>query len=130
MQSRPVRSAAARCFRALSFLFPLIFAAALPAATLVKNGQPTAVLALSEAPNDPEKLAAKELVAHVEKMSGAKLEITTVNAADVGDFLAKSKAAGRVPIFLGRNVRERLRSNCRRMRSAARSRSRSRRTRC
>ena len=80
----------------------------LHAATLVKNGQPTAVLALPEQPDDAEKLAAKELAEHLEKMSGAKLETATVGAAEVDAFLKQSKAAGKVPVFLGRNVRERV----------------------
>ena len=80
----------------------------LHAATLVKNGQPAAVLALPAPPDDAEKLAAKELAEHVEKMSGAKLETATVGATEVDAFLKQRKAAGQVPIFLGRNVRERV----------------------
>lgn len=93
---------------ALSLLANWLSVAVLPAATLVKSGQPAAVLAVPAQPDDAEKLAAKELADHLEKMSGAKLETATVDAKEVGDFLAKCKAAGRVPIFLGRNVRERL----------------------
>ena len=80
----------------------------LHAATLVKNGQPAAVLALPAPPDDAEKLAAQELAEHVEKMSGAKLETATVGATEVDAFLKQRKAAGQVPIFLGRNVRERV----------------------
>lgn len=93
---------------ALLLLVALLSALPLSAATLVKNGQPTAVLALPAQPDDAEKLAAKELAEHIEKMSGSKLETATVNAAEVGDFIKQSKAARRVPVFLGRNVRERV----------------------
>jgi len=80
----------------------------LPAATLVKNGRPAAVLALPADADAAEKLAAKELTDHIEMMSGAKLESASVDAAGVNDFLKQSKAAGRVPVFLGRNVRDRV----------------------
>ena len=92
----------------LTLLTLLLSPAPLPAAVLVNNHQPAAILALPADPNDSEKLAARELTDHLEKISGAKLESTTVNAPDVPAFLAQSKAAGRIPIFLGRNVRDRL----------------------
>ncbi len=93
---------------AMAMLLAWLATVSLPAATLVKNGQPAAVLALPAEPDAYEKLAAKELTEHLEKMSGAKLETATVDAKEVADFLTKSKAAGRVPIFIGRNVRDRL----------------------
>lgn len=88
----------------LATLLPL----PLSGATLVNSGQPAAVLALPADPDVHEKLAAKELTEHLEKMSGAKLETATVSAAEVGEFIKQSKAAGRIPVFLGRNVRERV----------------------
>ncbi len=60
-----------------------------PAATLVRDGQATAVIALPLEPDASEALAAKVLIEHVEKISGAKLEIATVNAPNVDAFLAK-----------------------------------------
>ena len=54
------------------------FAAPAAAADLVRDGKSVAVVALPPAPTDTEKLAARELVEHVEKMSGAKLETATV----------------------------------------------------
>ena len=78
------------------------------AATLIKDGQPIAVVALPAEPDEHETLALEDLTEHIRKMSGAELETATVDAKDVGAFLAKSKAAGRVPIFIGRNVFERL----------------------
>lgn len=98
----------ARLLLVLSLLVSWISAAALSAATLVKDSQPAAVLALPPQPDEAETLAAKDLAEHLEKMSGAKLETATVDAREVGDFITKCKAVGRVPVFLGRNVRERL----------------------
>lgn len=80
----------------------------LPAATLVKDGKPMAVVALPTDPDEHEQLALEDLIEHIQKMSGAELDRATVDAEDVDAFLARTKAAGHVPILLGRNVYERL----------------------
>lgn len=82
--------------------------ASLLAATLVKDGKPMAVAALPTDPDEHEQLALDDLIEHIQKMSGAELDAATVDAKDVNAFLARTKAAGQVPILLGRNVFERL----------------------
>src|SRR5205823_6133235 len=49
-----------------------------------------------------------ELIEYIGKISGATLEIATVNAPLVDGFLAKAHAAKRTPIFIGRNVNDLL----------------------
>jgi hypothetical protein len=53
-----------------------------PVATLVENGKPAAVLMLPASPHADEELAAQELRDHIDKMSGAKLEIRTQDVPD------------------------------------------------
>jgi hypothetical protein len=79
-----------------------------PAATLVLDGKPVAVVVLPADANDTEKLAARELVAHVEQMSGAKLDTATVAPKDVDAFVAKARADGKVPVLIGRTAWPRL----------------------
>ena len=93
---------------AMSSVILLVLAGSLPAATLVKDGQPMAVVALPAEPDEHETLALQDLTDHIRKMSGAELETATVDTKDVAAFLKQTKAAGRVPILLGRNVFERL----------------------
>ena len=57
------------------------------AATLVEDGKPVGVVALPPSPDDAETLAAKELIDHVEKMSGAKLPTVTVDPAGLDAFI-------------------------------------------
>jgi len=92
----------------MSSVILLVLAGSLPAATLVKDGQPMAVVALPAEPDEHETLALQDLTDHIRKMSGAELETATVDTKDVAAFLKQTKAAGRVPILLGRNVFERL----------------------
>src|SRR5947208_1906516 len=79
-----------------------------PAATLVRDGKPLAVVALPPSPDDAEKLAARELIDHVEKMSGARLEIVTVDGKDLESYLEQARRDGKVPIFLGRSALPKL----------------------
>lgn len=88
-----------------------IFVAAvseLQAATLVRDGKPAAVIALPPEPTEFETLAAKELTTHVEKMSGAKLETATVDAAGAEAFAAKARGDKKAVIFIGRNIEPKL----------------------
>jgi hypothetical protein len=87
-----------------ALLLGLTLAATLPAATLVRDGRATAVVALPPQPDEFESLAAGELIEHVAKMSGAKLETATVDAAGVDEFLARAKKDGRAVVFIGRSV--------------------------
>jgi hypothetical protein len=93
---------------AILFTLLLMLPGLLPAATLVKDGKPMAVVALPAEPDEHEQLALGDLIEHIRKMSGAELDTATVDAKDVNAFLARAKAAGHVPILLGRNVFERL----------------------
>lgn len=80
-----------------------LFAAGSPAADLVRDGKPVAVLAIAPQPDEAESLAVRELTGHVEKISGAKLPpAVTVAAADLQPFLDQARKEGKVPVVLGR----------------------------
>ncbi|HEX8914177.1 MAG TPA: DUF4838 domain-containing protein [Humisphaera sp.] len=72
------------------------------AAALVQDGKAVAVVALPPSPDEAEALAAKELIDHVEKMSGVTLPTVTVDPAAVDAFLEKSRKEGQAPVVLGR----------------------------
>ena len=57
---------------------------------LVEEGKPVAALVVSDEPDGDELLAAQELQEHVERMSGARLEI-----------VGMEKAAGRLEVRIG-----------------------------
>lgn len=69
------------------FLLSIVFSInwALPAAAedalLVKGGKPASVIVLPEEPHELEKLAAEELVSHIQLISGAELTITSTTDA-------------------------------------------------
>jgi len=96
--------------RPKTFLHCAIFSAAVfsftsaDAATLVRDGKPSAVIALPPEPTEFETLAARELTTHIEKMSGARLETATVEAAGADAFAAKVRGEKKAVIFIGRNV--------------------------
>lgn len=71
-------------------------------ATLVRQGQAAAVIALPADANANEKLAAKELIENIEKISGAKLESQGIAAGAVDAFVTKAKADHKAAILLGR----------------------------
>lgn len=83
----------------------LILGSCLPgtasAATLVQDGKARAVILLPSDADDVEKLAAKELVEHIEKMSGAKLDIVNIDIRAVDRIIEETRAAGKVPVCLG-----------------------------
>lgn len=79
-----------------------------PGAVLVRDGKPVAVVALPPEPDAAEKLAARELVEHVEKMSGAKLETVTVDPKAIDSFLDTAAKDGTTPVVLGRTALPRL----------------------
>lgn len=73
------------------------------AATLTRAGKSAAVIALAPSPDAIEQLAARELSDHVGRMSGGvQLPTRTVEAADLDEFLAKSKTDGLTAVCLGR----------------------------
>ncbi|WP_395740436.1 DUF4838 domain-containing protein [Prosthecobacter sp.] len=76
----------------LPVLFLLVLSA-VPAAGafLVQDGQAKAEIVISEKPARMTKLAAKELQAYVEKISGARLEIVT------------QPHAGKTPVYVGKS---------------------------
>ena len=80
--------------------FPLLVSGA----TLVRDGQPAAVIALPPQPDESETHALADITAHIEKISGAKLPSATVAAEQVASFTSEAKAKGQVPIFIGRNA--------------------------
>ena len=67
------------------------FAQVAASTPLTRNGQPTAAVVLSPAPQTQEALAAQELVEHIRLISGATLPLAAVGQV----------AAGVVPIYLG-----------------------------
>lgn len=77
-------------------------------ADLVRDGKPVAVIALPSNPDENEKLAARELTEHVEKMSGAKLSTTTVDPKTLDAFLDRSRMDGVKPVVLGRAAMPKL----------------------
>jgi hypothetical protein len=60
---------------------------------LVKDGQPQAEIVISEKPTRMAKLAAEELQAYVEKMTGARLPITNAPGKDVSAQVYVGKSA-------------------------------------
>src|SRR5262245_51226945 len=64
------------------YLASLALVPALLAAPIVRDGKPAAVVVLPPDADAVEKLAAKELIDHVEKMSGARLETATALPMD------------------------------------------------
>ncbi len=80
----------------LSWAFPALGAGV----TLVRDGQPKAVIVMPAQPDEFEKRALDELTAQVAKISGAQLP--TATATDAATFLADAKAKDQVPIFIGR----------------------------
>lgn len=85
-----------------AMLIGLLFTSSLPAATLVRDGKPVAVVALPPEPDAVEKLAARELIDHIEKVSGAKLDTRTVEPNNLDAFLTQAAKDAIVPIVLGR----------------------------
>src|SRR5688572_87057 len=72
------------------------------AADLVQDGKAIGVIVLPSEPTAAEKLAAKELIEHVQKISGALLPTENVEPAELAPFLKKTKKAGQTPVVLGR----------------------------
>jgi len=60
--------------------------------TLVKNGRPTATIVISESPADNARTAANELRKYIEKISGAKLPITTDSVPVSGSVVLVGKS--------------------------------------
>lgn len=80
----------------------------LSAATLVREGKATALIAMPATPDDTEKLASRELIEHVEKMSGVRLTTTNVEAKDLDRFLQQARQDGKTAVCLGRLALPRL----------------------
>src|SRR5690242_11303646 len=64
---------------------------AAPAATLVQEGKARAVILLPADADETEKLAARELIDHVEKMSGARLPTVSMDAKNLERFLVEAR---------------------------------------
>lgn len=78
---------------------------------LVTEGKPRAILALPLPAAALETLAAEELIEHIERMSGARLEVAHMDAHKVEEFLGQQRRAGRGVVFIGSNVLDRLKSH-------------------
>ena len=78
--------------RVAGFLACLLLAWSVSALEVVRNGKACAIVVTPDSPASPVAMAAQELAAHIEKASGAKLEI-----------VPESRAAGRkeAKIYLG-----------------------------
>ena len=72
------------------------------ALTLVRDGQPKAVIVMPPQPDEFETRALNDLTSQIEKMSGAKLPTATVAAEQAAGFVAEAKGKDQVPIFIGR----------------------------
>ncbi len=69
------------------------------AATLVKDGKPQAIVVVPKDSDDTEKLAARELVDHIEKMSHAKLEVVPVEISEVAAKLEQFRKDGNITLI-------------------------------
>lgn len=75
-----------------------------PAAVIVQDGKAKAVIVIAADADDTEKLAARDLVNHVEKMSGAKLETVKIDLKELDSALEKARSEGKAAICLGRTA--------------------------
>lgn len=82
--------------------FALCLAGIAPAATIVRDGKAVGVVVLPSDADASEKLASRELVEHIEKISGTKLETTTIDPKSLDAFLESAAKDGKVPVVLGR----------------------------
>ena len=89
----------------------ILIAISCHSATLVRDGQPAAVIGVPTAPNDVEALAAEELIAHIKEMSGAALEQSTIAPGTAEEFVAACQKANRLPVMLGRAVPDEVRED-------------------
>lgn len=81
---------------ALLTALPLGAAAATAGIVLVQSGQPAAVIVTPDRPTDTVRYAAKELVYHLRRATGATLAVTTESAAPAGGdriYLGATQAA-------------------------------------
>lgn len=79
------------------------------AATLVRDGKPSAVILLPAAPDGAEQLAARELNDHLAGMSGgAILSTASLDSKDLDATLARLKSEGKAAVVLGRLAQPRL----------------------
>jgi len=99
---------ASRCTKLAALLLSVSFPLVVSGVTLVRDGQPTAIIALPPQPDEFETRALHELTTHLEKISGVKLPMANVAAGQAAAFTAEAKAKGQVPIFIGRSAREQL----------------------
>src|SRR4051812_14254939 len=92
-------------FLRLVALLPFLFTPSTANAAgvaLVDQGAARAVVLLPAKPDETEKLAARELVNHVEMMSGVRLEAQEVDPKDADAAVGQAISAGKVPVSLGR----------------------------
>jgi len=97
--------------RVIAVLGWFVFAASSSAAApLVEHGRPLAVVAIASEADEHEELAARELIDHVEGMSGAKLELTRIDIAAAAKFVQQTRCNKQTPVVIGRLAQTRLAS--------------------
>jgi hypothetical protein len=89
----------------VSILAGLGLGAAAQGATLVRDGKAVSAIAVSAETNEFEGLAARELAGYVEKMSGVRLEIITVQPGTIDGLIRDSAARGNGLVVLGKAAR-------------------------
>lgn len=97
-----------RCVLWSFLVLGLYLTALAQGAPLVQDGKAKAVIALPPDADEAEKHAARELIEHIEKMSGVRLESTAAEAKDLDRFLEQARKDGKVPVCLGRTALPRL----------------------
>ncbi len=93
----------------IGMLGSLAFAGSLAAGVpLVDHGRPVAVVAIPAQADEHERRAAQELIDHVEQMSGARLEVSEIDAADATPFVQRTQRNRQTPVLIGRLAQPRL----------------------
>ena len=87
--------------RCAALLLGLFCATAFGGAHLVRDGKPLAEIVIAEKPPRTTRLAARELQAYVERISGAKLPIATAPSKDVPAkiYVGKSPHTDKLKVF-------------------------------
>ncbi|MGY8673786.1 MAG: DUF4838 domain-containing protein [Verrucomicrobiia bacterium] len=84
--------------RLLVFLSAILPIAVAAETFIVENGRPNAVIVIAEEPSRSTRWAAKELQETIEKISGAKLPVTTKPSAGVVIYVGESSPAQKLGI--------------------------------
>src|SRR5688572_3192982 len=77
-------------------------ASSAPAATLVQDGKAKSVIILPSEAQEPEKLAARELADHIEKITGVRLEPIAADASALAGLIRDARVQGKATVVLGK----------------------------